>query len=186
MVILGLCEGNHCSETQKNDRGNGQIVVMRKGSSPEGECQWNTVKMINVPSSAYFKDYSALTATKSGKIGISSQEDSQFWVGQLLGQNKDGLWDVNAMEFDASQGKLIDFPKNDSCETVYCNIEGVHWINDGKMLFYAGWFLLVCLFLSFLTLDDFNHHLSCHFLIRHDYGNQRQDEVQRKAGLPLL
>jgi len=133
MVILGLCEGNHCSETLKSDRGNGQIVVMRKGSQDNSMlgCQWNTIKILDIPSSAYFKDYSALTATKSGRIGISSQEDSQFWVGQLLGQNEAGLWDVDEMEFDPDKGTLYDFPKNDSCETVYCNIEGVHWLNDG-------------------------------------------------------
>lgn len=132
-VILGLCEGNHCSEARKSDRGNGRIVVMRKGTQDD-ECQWKTVGMIEVPSSAYFKDFSALTANKSGKIGISSQEESQFWVGQLLGQNKHGLWDVNATKFDPAIGKLMDFPKNDSCETVYCNIEGVHWLNDDMIM----------------------------------------------------
>lgn len=135
MVILGLCEGNHCSEKYKSDRGNGQIVIMRKGSQSSSllGCQWNTVKILDIPSSAYFKDYSALTATSSGKVGISSQEESQFWVGQLLGQNESGLWDVDAMAFDPDKGMLYDFPKNDQCETIYCNIEGVHWLNDGTL-----------------------------------------------------
>ena len=108
---------------------------MRKGSHDSTSsllrCQWNTVKILDIPSSAYFKDYSALTATSSGRIGISSQEESQFWVGQLLGQNGSGLWDVDAMAFDPDKGVLYDFPKNDECETIYCNIEGVHWLNDG-------------------------------------------------------
>jgi hypothetical protein len=134
MVILGLCEGNHCSESMKNDRGNGQIVAMRKGiAKGTGDCVWETIRTIDIPSSAYFKDYSAITMTKSGRVGISSQEDSQFWIGQLLGQNTAGLWDIEAMEFDPEKSTLLDFPKNDSCETVYCNIEGVHWLNDGKL-----------------------------------------------------
>ena len=136
MVILGLCEGNHCSEKYKNDRGNGQVVVMRK-ENHDGSllgCQWQTVKILDIPSSAFFKDYSALTASSSGKIGISSQEESQFWVGQLLGQNDEGLWDIDAMTFDAEKGTLYDFPKNDNCETIYCNIEGVHWLNDGTFV----------------------------------------------------
>lgn len=169
MIILGLCEGNHCSESKKNDRGNGQIVAMRKDTKTEnGDCVWKTIRIIDIPSSAYFKDYSALTMSATGRVGISSQEDSQFWVGQLLGQNEAGLWDINAMEFDPEKGTLLDFPKNDSCETVYCNVEGVHWLNDGKryqcdqnkvvqiMLYTSG--------LSFLTVFGFVLLLG-----RHDY-----------------
>lgn len=138
LVILGLCEGNHCSETQKGDMGNGRIVAMRKENNSQGDgstsCLWKTIRMIEIPSSAYFEDYSAITISDSGKVGITSQENSQFWVGQLIGQNDAGLWDVDAMTFDVKQGKLFDFPKNDSCETVYCNIEGAHWINDDMII----------------------------------------------------
>ena len=28
----------------------------------------------------------------------------------------------------------MDFPKNDSCETIYCNVEGVHWLNDDMII----------------------------------------------------
>ena len=30
LYILGLCEGNHCSEERKNDVGNGRVVIMKK------------------------------------------------------------------------------------------------------------------------------------------------------------
>jgi hypothetical protein len=33
-----------------------------------------------------------------------------------------------------SIGKVFDFPKNDNCETIYCNIEGVHWLNDDMIM----------------------------------------------------
>jgi hypothetical protein len=139
LVILGLCEGNHCSETHKNDRGNGRIVAMRKVIHSRSDdnslsCEWKTIRVIDIPSSANFKDYSAITMTDSGKVGISSQEDSQFWVGQLLGQNDAGLWDIDAIKFDSKIGRIFDFPKNDGCETIYCNIEGVHWINDDMIM----------------------------------------------------
>jgi hypothetical protein len=138
MVILGLCEGNHCSETHKNESGNGRLIAMRKTieSRPNGKshCTWTTIRMINIPSSAYFKDYSGITMNDSGKVGISSQENSQFWVGQLLGQDSTGLWDINEVEFDETVGKVFNFPKNDNCETIYCNIEGVHWLNDDMIM----------------------------------------------------
>lgn len=140
MVVLGLCEGNHCSEKKKkkNDKGHGRLVAMRKKiqTGPDGttSCQWVTIRTIHIPSSAMFRDYSDISMTDAGKVGITSQEDSQLWVGQLNGQTPAGLWDVDQMEFDKAYGSVFDFPKNDSCQTVYCNIEGVDWINDGMII----------------------------------------------------
>jgi hypothetical protein len=139
MIVLGLCEGNHCSETKKNESGNGRLVAMRKtvDTRPNGKtsCLWTTIRMINIPSSANFDDYSGMTISSSGKVGISSQENSQFWVGQLLGQNEEtGLWNLDEVEFDPKVADVYDFPKNDSCETVYCNVEGVHWLNDDTIM----------------------------------------------------
>jgi hypothetical protein len=128
LVILGLCEGNYCSETKKDETGNGRLVVMRKETLPDGTCEWKTVRKIHIPKSADFRDYSAMTISATGHVAISSQEESQLWVGQLLGQNQAGLWDVDALEFE-DKSKLYDFPKNDLCETIFCNIEGVHWLN---------------------------------------------------------
>lgn len=140
MIVLALCEGNHCSETKKDDRGNGRLIAMRKivGSSvnhnTNSNCEWKTIRTINVPQSAAFKDYSAIALSDTGRVGITSQEDSQLWVGQLLGRNEAGLWDVDSMEFDAKVGTVYDFPKNDECETIYCNIEGANWINDDMIM----------------------------------------------------
>jgi hypothetical protein len=133
LVVLGLCEGNHCSESHKKkiDRGNGRVVAMRKEILSDGTttCQWSTIRQFKVPSSAAFLDYSAISVDSSGRVAISSQEDSMLWVGQLLGQNDEGLWDVDVMEFDPAVGDVYMFPKNDNCETVYCNIEGVSWLD---------------------------------------------------------
>ena len=130
LVILGLCEGNHCSEANKNDIGHGKLVAMRQGQADDGSCQWSTIRTIDIPPTAAFRDYSAISLhSASGKVAISSQEESQLWVGKLQGQEEDGRWDVDAMEFKTNKGKVFDFPKNDSCQTVYCNIEGVHFVN---------------------------------------------------------
>jgi hypothetical protein len=139
MIILGLCEGNHCSETRKNDAGNGRLIAMRKAievrPNRKSLCTWTTIRMINIPSSAYFKDYSGITMDDSGKVGISSQENSQFWVGTLLGKDDTtGLWDIDEVEFDLKHSKVYDFPKNDNCDTIYCNVEGVHWLNDDMII----------------------------------------------------
>lgn len=138
LVLLGLCEGNHCSEENKKDRGNGRMVAMRKSVQDDGTCIWATVRIINLPETVDFLDYSAVTISETGRVGITSQEDSKFWVGQLTGKvvlaNGDTRWDVDAMEFDLNDGAMYDFPKNDLCMTIYCNIEGIHWINDDMVM----------------------------------------------------
>jgi len=134
LVILGLCEGNYCSQSRKGERGNGRLVAMRRVTFDNGECHWNTIRKIKLPESAYFKDYSAITMDEKGRVAISSQEDSQLWVGQLLGQKTSGLWDVDQIEFDQDVSRIFDFPKNSNCECIYCNIEGVHWINPEMIM----------------------------------------------------
>ena len=39
-----------------------------------------------------------------------------------------------ALSFDQSAGKVLQFPKSEDCHTVYCNIEGIHWINEEMLL----------------------------------------------------
>ena len=134
LVILGLCEGNHCSESRKNDRGHGKIVMMKKAILDDGSCQWKTIGTIHVPKTAFFKDYSAMTMDKNGRVAISSQEDSAIWIGQMKGISADGKADISALEFDEDIGHIYQFPKNDQCATVYCNIEGIHWINDEMLI----------------------------------------------------
>jgi hypothetical protein len=137
LVVIGLCEGNHCSEKLKDDKGNGVIVAMRKGLDDNGNCQWKTIRQIKIPKSAYFRDYSAISLQKdTGRVAVASQEESQLWVGTLLGRNtENGLWDVDRMEFDPfDDGTLYDFPKDHDCKTVYCNVEGVHWLNHDMLI----------------------------------------------------
>jgi hypothetical protein len=134
VVILGLCEGNHCSEKGKNDKGNGRLVAMTKEVHEDGSCRWSTLRTIKIPKSADFADYSAITMDESGRVAISSQEESQVWVGKLLGETPDGLWNIDEMEFDTDKGKVFSFPKNNQCKTVYCNVEGLHWINEYMLI----------------------------------------------------
>ena len=112
---MGLCEGNYCAEGEKGkDKGNGRIIVMKKR-----DCLWETIDEIEIPKIVAFTDYSDLSVRPDGKVAITSQEDSAVWIGRLLGI-KDGIIDPEAIQFKDSKGKRIDFPKSDSCETVYC------------------------------------------------------------------
>ena len=52
-----------------------------------------------------------------------------MWIGSLkTGSN--GEFEPDKAEF--SEGKVYDFPRSqDGCEAIYCNVEGIHWINEG-------------------------------------------------------
>jgi len=139
--ILGLCEGNHCSEKSdlKFDKGNGRIIVMKKSilssgeSEDESNCIWTTHSIIKIPNSANFRDYSDISITSNGRVVITTQEDSAMWFGQLLGVH-DGIFDPETAAFDENIGQVYNFPKSDSCKTVYCNIEGITFINENMVM----------------------------------------------------
>jgi hypothetical protein len=91
LIVLGLCEGNYCSEKYKNDAGHGRVIAMKKrsinvknGTNTNTSCEWETIRTINVPKSAYFRDYSDIAMDSNGRVAITTQEDSQLWVGRLL------------------------------------------------------------------------------------------------------
>ena len=133
LYIVALCEGNYCSESRKDHAGNGQMVLMKKNTTNPDDCIWQTVKMISIPKTAHFRDYSDIDVTPSGKVAITTQEDSALWIGQLNGI-ENGVMDLDALEFDEDSYKLYSFPKSDECLTVYCNIEGITFINDDMVM----------------------------------------------------
>ena len=118
LYILGLCEGNHCSESKKNDVGNGRVVLMKKNEEGE-DCFWETVRVISIPKSAAFLDYSALDITPSGRVAIASQEHSAVWLGNAAGISN-GVIDPEAFEFedDSSSSTVLQFPKDGGCHTI--------------------------------------------------------------------
>lgn len=134
LVVLGLCEGNYCSEAHMDDTGNGRVIAMKKVTAKDGSCTWSTIREIKLPSSIDFHDYSDISLDVNGRVAITSQEDSQVWIGQIVGRTDDGLWDINALEFDDEEAKVYDFPKSEKCKTVYCNIEGIQWMGEHMLL----------------------------------------------------
>ena len=133
LYILGLCEGNFCSESRGKEVGNGRVVVMARADNRDmpGGCEWRTVRVVDLPESVKFVDYSAFAVHHSTQaVAITSQENSQLWIGELSGAS-DGAFDPNTAEF--SEGKIYDFPRSSgSCDVQYCNIEGVHWVSGAK------------------------------------------------------
>jgi len=126
-LLLGLCEGNHCAGGKEGrDTGHGVIVAMEKAIDKQGVCTFVTKSKVKVPSSANFVDYSAITIYNNSRVAISSQENSAVWIGDI------STSDSGEVEF--STGKVYDFPRNDQCDMIYCNIEGVYFEEPHKLV----------------------------------------------------
>merc|ERR1711924_86591 len=88
-----------------------------------------TVKTLALPKQAAFTDYSALSVHHSTRaVAVATQEGSQLWVGSLSG-GTDGAFYPDDAEF--SEGNVYDFARDDGCHAVYCNVEGIHWVEGG-------------------------------------------------------
>lgn len=134
MYVLGLCEGNYCKDKNKKSKnpGNGRVVLMKKRANDIG-CLWETIRELHIPKSAAFVDYSAIDITSNGRVAISSQESSSVWLGYVSGIT-DGVIDPKRFEFSDHDSSVLNFPRDKHCETIYCNVEGIHWINDDMLL----------------------------------------------------
>jgi len=110
--ILGLVEGT------------GKVPVLKKTSN-----LWQKVAEITLPASVTFNDYSDITVY-GNKVAITSQEDSQLWIGTL----DPNSWTITG-------GTAYEFPKGSSSgvvgagtDVLYGNIEGVSFINDTQIV----------------------------------------------------
>ncbi len=104
------------------------VVLMAKR-----DCLWRTIKTIPIPHSAFFTDYADLSIRPDGRVAIVSQEDSAVWIGKLKGV-QDGKLDPDSVQFDHEMGQVFHFPKSNMCQTIYCNVEGVTFINDNTIM----------------------------------------------------
>lgn len=124
--MLGLCEGNHCLGGRPGaEPGNGRIVVSQLEFSADG-CVWTPQKTINIPKSADFKDYSGMAfnyATK--KFAVLSQENAAIWIGDF---------DIEKVDFASENGIIYHLPRSDTCRTIFCNAEGIQWLDNYRLL----------------------------------------------------
>ncbi|KAI3426207.1 hypothetical protein D9Q98_008584 [Chlorella vulgaris] len=128
--LLGLCEGNYCKGgSEGKEPGNGRIIISQyKEWSDEngGGCVWEPVKTVNVPSSAYFADYSDMAYNyETQKLAVLSQEDSALWVGDFV---------ADKLEFASEEGPTFYLPRDDHCRIKYCNAEGISWIDHYRVV----------------------------------------------------
>lgn len=89
---------------------------------------------MNIPRSADFQDYSAVDYNaETGLVAIASQEESKLWIGRLINPDNSKTFDPHESYLE-EEGTVYDFPRDDNCKVVYCNIEGVHWIGHNKIV----------------------------------------------------
>jgi hypothetical protein len=138
--LLAACEGNWCEGGRRGrDRGHGKIAVLefvpaaRGGGEP---CSWRVAKTLDIPPAAAFTDYSDLAfadtglrgepaGSGKGAVAVLSQEDAALWVGQF---------DYDRMEFDADvPGAAFVLPRDGACRTVWCNAEGLVWLDARRL-----------------------------------------------------
>eukprot|EP00919_Chromeraceae_sp_WS-2016_P065957 GHVR01156027.1.p1 GENE.GHVR01156027.1~~GHVR01156027.1.p1 ORF type:complete len:317 (+),score=84.54 GHVR01156027.1:184-1134(+) len=152
LLILALCEGNYCEGGNKGRQvGNGRLVLMEKKmkkkekkdkkekkekkekeeEEEEEECVWETLSEIKIPAEANFVDYSGV-AVRGDTIAIVSQESSALWLGKIE-LDEDGSVDPKEVKVKGP-GKVYYFPRDDDCRVVYCNIEGIDFVNDNTIV----------------------------------------------------
>jgi len=131
--LLALCEGNYCQGgDQGKTQGHGRVVVMTHNATGanNGGCLWATEQVLHLPKTVAFTDYSAISLKKAAtanqyRVAVTSQEDAALWVGTLT---------VDGSDYNFDDGVVYDFPRNDDCDIVHCNIEGVAWLDDHNVV----------------------------------------------------
>lgn len=119
LYLLGLCEGNRCRRGADGRRpGGGRIQVFA-----EGEDEWQHVDTIHLPTSLWFQDFSSL-AIDGDRLCVLSQASSALWLGALAPAG----WEV------LDDGEAFAFPTDADGRTLYCNVEGVAWLPDGRVV----------------------------------------------------
>jgi hypothetical protein len=118
--LLALCEGNDCDAGEiSRIPGAGRIKVFEtKGK------KWKYIASIRLPLSLHFKDYSGIDINNKRILAITSQESSAVWLGELDVEN----WKIVGL------GHVYKFPRDRNDNMIYCNIEGVSWIADDRLV----------------------------------------------------
>ncbi len=117
--VLGLSEGNKAKEGKKSEKpGHGRIHVFE-----EEETQWGHRATLELPKTAYFKDYAGISIDGL-RVAVVSQENSALWVGKL----KEGGW------YFADEGVTYLFPRDGEDKIIYGNVEGVCWLGEHEVV----------------------------------------------------
>jgi len=85
---------------------------------------WKYIASIRLPPSLRFIDYSGIDINDKNIVAITSQESSAVWTGELDFEN----WKIEDL------GHVYKFPKDKNGNMIYCNIEGVSWITNDRLV----------------------------------------------------
>jgi len=133
--LMALCESNYCRTIVPTpeqpdppglDRGHGRVILAKMTTAPDGDCEWAVEKVIKVPRRAKFLDFAGMAfhGYMGRRVAVISQEDAALWIGEF---------DWDEMEF-VGKGKVFHFPRNEHCEKIYCNVEGVQFIDSHRVV----------------------------------------------------
>jgi hypothetical protein len=117
--LLALCEGNKCKCGSKGKKpGGGRVQVFEKKKR-----RWAHFATISLPTHLPFVDYSGMSIDR-GHVAIVSQVNSMLWVAQF--DETSWAW--------RDSGQLYEFPRTESGQIRYGNIEGVGWISPTRIV----------------------------------------------------
>ncbi len=118
-LVLGLCEGQGCRKKAK-EGGRGVVLVLE----PEEGGGWKPARELELPKLASFGDYADIAVAPDGRVAVVSQEDASIWIGALT---------PDAQGFQG-EGKVWPLPRDADGQVCYCNVEGVAWIDDRRLV----------------------------------------------------
>ena len=117
--LLALCEGNKCQGGKKGrEPGGGRIQVLQKKGN-----YWEKIQTIKLPKSVQFKDYAAISL-EHNRLAVISQASAKLWIGTF----QDDKWDF------VDKGVVYAFPTNEEGKIIYCNVEGICWLNPNQIV----------------------------------------------------
>ena len=117
--LLAICEGNKCRGGKKGRKpGGGRIQVLKKK-----ENYWKKIQTIKLPKSVKFEDYSAISL-EHNRLAVISQASAKLWIGTFSDDELDFV----------DEGVVYAFPTNEEGKIIYCNVEGICWLNPNQIV----------------------------------------------------
>jgi hypothetical protein len=134
LVVLGLCEANHCSEKLKKDRGHGELVAMRKSIDVNGECLWKSIRRIHFHAAPTFKTTPTLVCKTSLEESLSSRKKTRNYGSvTFLDAATPACGMSSRWSSTPTKAPCTTFPRT-TIATIYCNVEGVHWLSKNMII----------------------------------------------------
>ncbi len=121
--LLGLCEGNDCKSGSVGEQpGKGRIQVFKWVLE-----KWKHVGTIRLPQAVLFKDYASLDI-RGNAVTVISQASSALWIGRVRAQP------TSLADMFEDDGQLVLFPRDEKGRILYCNLEGVTWLGNDRLV----------------------------------------------------